>query len=128
LINNTATPSTAHSVSLLFTPENPLTSIAYVADVTTSSGAPVAGATTISRTASSAVTAVQITPSATSINSEYISVALRGTIRTNSAGNVIPQIQYNSSAPGGVSTVLVNSYIKFTPVGTSAVTSVGNWN
>jgi hypothetical protein len=128
LISNTAAPSASHSVSLLFTPENPLTSIAYVADVTTSSGAPTAGATTISRTASSAVTATQITPSATLTNSEYISVALRGTIRTNSAGNVIPQMQYNTNAPGGVSTVLVNSYIKFTPVGTSAVTSVGNWN
>lgn len=128
LINNTATPSVAHSVSISFTPENPLTNIAYVADVTTSAGAPNAGATTISRTASSSVTATQITPAGTTTNTEYISVALRGTIRTNSAGNVTPQIQYNTNAPGGVSTVLTNSYIKFTPVGTSAVTNVGNWN
>ena len=128
LINNTAIPSVAHSVSILFTPENPVTSIAYVADVTTSSGAPTAGATTISRTASSSVTATQITPAGTTTNSEYISVALRGTIRTNSAGNVTPLIQYNTNAPGGTSTVLTNSYIKFTPVGTSAVTNVGNWN
>lgn len=128
LINNTAIPSVAHSVSILFTPENPVTSIAYVADVTTSSGAPNAGATTISRTASSSVTATQITPAGTTTNSEYISVALRGTIRTNSAGNVTPLIQYNTNAPGGTSTVLTNSYIKFTPVGTSAVTNVGNWN
>ena len=128
LINNTASPSTAHSVSILFTPENPVTNIAYVADVTTSSGAPNAGATTISRSASSSVTATQITPTGTTTANEYISVALRGTIRTNSAGNVAPLIQYNAAAPGGVSTVLTNSYIKFTPVGTSAVTSVGNWN
>ena len=128
LINNTAIPSAAHSVSILFTPENPLTSISYIADVTTSSGAPSAGATTISRTSSVSVTATQITPAGTTTNSEYISVALRGTIRTNSAGNVAPLIQYNTNAPGGVSTVLTNSYIKFTPVGTSAVTNVGNWN
>jgi hypothetical protein len=128
LINNTATPSTAHSVSILFTPENPVTSIAYVADVTTSAGAPSAGATTISRSASSSVTATQITPAGTTTNTEYISVALRGTIRTNAAGNVTPLIQYNTNAPGGTSTVLTNSYIKFIPVGTSAVTSVGNWN
>jgi hypothetical protein len=128
LINNTASPSTAHSVSILFTPENPVTNIAYVADVTTSSGAPNAGATTLSRSASSSVTATQITPAGTTTANEYISVALRGTIRTNSAGNVAPLIQYNTNAPGGVSTVLTNSYIKFTPVGTSAVTSVGNWN
>jgi hypothetical protein len=128
LINNTAIPSVTHSVSILFTPENPLTSIAYTADVTTSSGAPSAGATTISRTASSSVTATQITPTGTTTNSEYISVVLRGTVRTNAAGNVTPQIQYNTNAPGGTSTVLTNSYIKFTPVGTSAVTNVGNWN
>jgi hypothetical protein len=128
LINNTAIPSVTHSVSILFTPENPVTSIAYIADVTTSSGAPSAGATTVSRTSSVSVTATQITPSGTITNSEYISVAIRGTIRTNSAGNVAPLIQYNTNAPGGVSTVLTNSYIKFTPVGTSAVTNVGNWN
>jgi hypothetical protein len=127
LINNTAIPSVSHSVSILFTPENPVTSIAYIADVTTSSGAPSAGATTVSRTSSVSVTATQITP-AVAINSEYISVSIKGTIRTNSAGNVTPLIQYNASAPGGVSTVLTNSYIKFTPVGTSAVTNVGNWN
>ena len=128
LINNTAIPSVSHSVSILFTPENPVTSIAYIADVTTSSGAPSAGATTISRTSSISVTATQITPAGTTTNTEYISVAIKGTIRTNSAGNVAPLIQYNTNAPGGVSTVLTNSYIKFTPVGTSAVTSVGNWN
>lgn len=128
LINNTAIPSVSHSVSILFTPENPVTSIAYIADVTTSSGAPSAGATTISRTSSISVTATQITPAGTTTNTEYISVAIKGTIRTNSAGNVAPLMQYNASAPGGVSTVLTNSYIKFTPVGTSAVTNVGNWN
>jgi hypothetical protein len=128
LINSTATSPLAHSVSILFTPENPVTSISYIADVTTSSGAPSAGATTISRTSSVSVTATQITPSGTLTSSEYISVAIRGTIRTNSAGNVTPLIQYNAAAPGGTSTVLTNSYIKFTPVGTSAVTNVGNWN
>ena len=128
LINNTAIPSVSHSVSILFTPENPVTSISYIADVTTSSGAPSAGATTISRTSSISVNATQITPSGTLTNTEYISVSIKGTIRTNSAGNVTPLIQYNTNAPGGVSTVLTNSYIKFTPVGTSAVTNVGNWN
>jgi len=96
--------------------------------INNTASAPNAGATTISRAASSSVTATQITPAGTTTANEYISVALRGTIRTNSAGNVAPLIQYNTNAPGGVSTVLTNSYIKFTPVGTSAVTSVGNWN
>ena len=128
IINNTATPSLAHSVSLLFALGGSITSISYTADVTTSSGAPTAGATTISRTFSSAVGATQITPSGTTTNSELIIVRLQGVVRTNAAGTFTPQIRYNTNAPGGVSTVQGNSYFRLIPVGTSSVISVGNWS
>jgi hypothetical protein len=128
IINNTAAPSLAHSVSLLFALGGSITSISYTADVTTSSGAPTAGATTISRTFSSAVGATQITPSGTTTNSELITVRLQGVVRTNAAGTFTPQIRYNTNAPGGTSTVQGNSYFRLIPVGTSSIISVGNWS
>jgi hypothetical protein len=130
IINNTATPSLAHSVSLLFAlgGGGSISSISYTADVTTSSGAPTAGATTISRTFSTAVSATQITPSGTTTNSELITVQLQGVVRTNAAGTFTPQIRYNTNAPGGTSTIQGNSYFKLIPVGSSSVISVGNWS
>ena len=128
IINNTAAPSLAHSVSLSFALGGSITSISYTADVTTSSSAPTAGATTITRTFSSAVSATQITPSGTTTNSEFIVVKLQGVVRTNAAGTFTPQIRYNTNAPGGTSTVQGNSYFRLIPVGTSSVISVGNWS
>jgi hypothetical protein len=128
IINNTATPSLAHSVSLLFALGGSITSISYTADVTTSSGAPTSGATTISRTFSTAVSATQITPAGTTTNSELITVKLQGVVRTNAAGTFTPQIRYNTNAPGGTSTIQGNSYFRLIPVGTSSVISVGNWS
>jgi hypothetical protein len=128
VISNTATPSAAHSVSLLFALGGSISSISYAADVTTSSGAPNAGATALTRTFSTSVGATQITPSGTTTNSEFITVRLQGVVRTNSAGAFTPQIRYNTNAPGGTSTVQGNSYFKLIPLGTSSVISVGNWS
>jgi hypothetical protein len=128
VISNTATPSAAHSVSLQFALGGSISSISYAADVTTSSGAPSAGATALTRTYSSAAGATQITPSGTTTTSEFITVRLQGVVRTNAAGSFTPQIRYNTNAPGGTSTVQGNSYFKLIPVGTSSVISVGNWS
>jgi hypothetical protein len=128
VISNTATPSAAHSVSLQFALGGSISSISYAADVTTSSGAPSAGATALTRTFSTSVGATQITPSGTTTNSEFITVRLQGVVRTNAAGSFTPQIRYNTNAPGGTSTVQGNSYFKLIPVGTSSVISVGNWS
>jgi hypothetical protein len=126
-ITNTAAPSTAHSISVLFATTGSFTSISYIADVSTSSGSPTAGATALYRSIGTAGTAVQVTPTGTTTSNEVIVIQIRGTLRTNGAGNVTPQIQYNSSAPGGISTVLTNSFFKLTPMGTSTVSSVGAW-
>ena len=128
IINNTATPSLAHSVSLLFALGGSISSINYTADVTTSSGAPSAGATTTTRTFSTSVGATQITPSGTTTSSEFITVRLQGVVRTNAGGTFTPQIRYNTNAPGGTSTVQGNSYFRLIPMGTSSVISVGNWS
>jgi hypothetical protein len=128
IVSNTAAPSAAHSVSLQFALGGSITSISYTADVTTSSGAPSAGATNMTRTFSTSVGATQITPSGTTTNSELITVVVRGVVRTNAAGSFTPQIRYNTNAPGGTSTVQGNSYFKLIPMGTSSVISVGNWS
>lgn len=128
VLTNSATPSAAHSISLLFALGGSLTSINYAADVTTSSGSPTSGATTVSRSLGTAVTALQITPAGTTTNSETVTVYIRGLLRTNSSGTFTPQIQYNTNAPGGTSTITANSYFRLTPWGDSGLISVGNWS
>jgi len=128
VITNDAAPSTAHSVSLLFNYTGSLSGLSYIADVTTSSSSPTAGATTISRSHGITVSALQITPAGTTINNETITVHLRGLMRVSTVGVLTPQIQYNSNAPGGTSTVTENSWFRLAAWGNSTMTSVGNWS
>jgi len=125
VINNTAAPSTSHSISILFGLGGSLISINYIADVTSSSGAPAQTAST--RSLSTAATALQITGSGTTTSNESVTVHLRGLLRTNSSGTFTPQIQYNTNAPGGVTTITNNSFFRMAALGDSSLISVGNW-
>jgi hypothetical protein len=127
-ITNTAAPSAAHSISVLFAITGSLTSINYMADVSASSGTPTAGATAVYRNMGTAATAVQITPTGTTVGNEVTVIHIRGVVRTGTAGDFVPQIQYNTNAPGGTSTVLVNSFFRLIPLGSSTVESVGRWS
>ena len=127
-ITNDQTPSASHSISLLFSVAGSLTSIGYSADVTTSSGAPSTGSTTVSRSFSTSASALQITPTSTTTSSEYVIVRLSGIVRSNAGGAFIPQIQYNTNAPGGTSLILDNSWFRMTALGTGTFVSAGNWN
>jgi hypothetical protein len=51
--------------------------------------------------------------------------SIKGTIRINAAGTIIPQISLTTASAG---VVQPNSYFRIIPVGTNAVTSVGNWS
>lgn len=117
-----AAGTTSHTTSTLFNCTNALASIAYTADTTTSTGVAL---TAVNRIYGTAATALIVTGASTSAT-ENLTVVLRGIIKTNLATVVTPQFQY-SAAPGGAPTVLPNSYIKFMPLGTSSVASVGNW-
>ena len=128
VITNTAAPSVDHYINVLFGIGGSLVSINYLADVTTSSGSPSAGATTVSRSHSTVTTAVQITPSNTTTSNETVTVHLRGIVRTNAAGTFTPQIQYGNNAPTGTSVVTADSWFRIAPLGTSGVVSVGNWS
>ena len=114
--------SNSHTLSTLFAIGGSLTSIAYTAD-TTSTAANILGA--VSRIYGTAATAVAVTAASTTSN-ENITVTIRGIVRTNGATTFTPQIKYDV-APGGAPTILTNSYIRLIPIGTNAVTYVGNW-
>ena len=114
--------SNSHTLSTLFAVSNALTGITYTADTTSTTGNTLGA---VSRIYGTAATAVTVTGASTS-SSENITVVIRGIVRTNAATTFTPQIQY-SSAPGGAPTILTNSYIRLTPIGTNAVTFVGNW-
>jgi len=81
---------------------------------------------TPSRIRAAAVTATAVT-AASSATDENVIITLRGIMKVNAAGTITPQVQFSTS-PGGTALVVSNSYIKFTPLGTSAVASIGNWS
>lgn len=112
----------SHTTSLLFSLGSALTSITYHIDSTTSTGAAL---TAINRIYATSVNATVATGASTSAT-ENLVFTIKGILRTNTSTTLQPQFQY-SSAPGGAPTVLKNSYIKFVPIGTSSMTTVGNW-
>jgi hypothetical protein len=114
--------SNSHTLSTLFALGGTLTSITYTAETTSTTGN-VLGA--VSRIYATNATATAVTAASTS-SSENITVVIRGIVRTNTAGTFTPQIKYDV-APGGAPTILTNSFIRLTPIGTNAVTFVGNW-
>lgn len=128
VVTNDSVPSTAHSISVLFASTASLLSINYIADITTSSGDPIDGATTIARNHGTTVSALQITPSGTTTNSETVIVYLRGIVRVNTSGTFVPQIKYNTNAPGGTSVVTENSWFQMSALGDGSLVSVGNWS
>ena len=117
-----AVGSNSHTLSTLFAVSNALTGITYTADTTSTTGNTLGA---VSRIYGTAATAVVVTGASTS-STENITVNIRGIVRTNASTTFTPQIQY-SSAPGGAPTILTNSFIRLTPIGTNAVTYVGNW-
>ena len=112
----------SHTLSTLFAVSSALTGITYTAE-TTSTASNILGA--VSRIYATGAGAVAVTGASTATN-ENITVTIRGIVRTNGATTFTPQIKYDS-APGGAPTILTNSYIRLTPIGTNAVTYVGNW-
>jgi hypothetical protein len=114
--------SNSHTLSTLFALGGTLTGITYTAETTSTTGN-VLGA--VSRIYATAATATAVTAASTS-STENITVVIRGIVRTNAGGTFTPQIKYDV-APGGAPTILTNSFIRLTPIGTNAVTYVGNW-
>jgi hypothetical protein len=114
----------SHSVGLSF-------ELAGGASVTS-----IAYATTCWVTASNTNTASQTTNFITQTTNTAVNAAganateriyFSGIIRMNAGGTVQPSVTF-SSAPGGAPTTGINTFIRFTPIGTNTVNSVGNVN
>jgi hypothetical protein len=115
--------ATSRTLSVLFNTSNALSGISYIAE-TTSTASNILG--TVSRIYGTATTATVVTAASTDTN-QNITVVLRGMIRTSTATTFTPQIQFSAIA-GGAPSVLSGSYFRLVSLGTSSVTSVGNWS
>lgn len=100
-----------------------LTSIAYAADTTAGLAAAVV---TVKRVQVAAATAVTVTDAAPGGAATNFVIQIRGIIRTNTAGTITPQFQFTGT-PGSAPVVQANSFFRLIPVGTSSVTTIGNW-
>ena len=112
-----------HYISTLFALGGTLISISYVADMTQSGGFPVLNS--MFRNFGNSASPLIVSGSYSSAV-EFNAVTLKGIIRTDTAGDLTPQIQYNS-APGGAPQILAGSYFRLIPVGSGTVTQVGEW-
>lgn len=126
-LSNTGT--TSHTWSTLFAGTATFTSIAYLAMAYTgtTSGATI---TAMSAAQVAVATAVAVTAASTSAT-EFVTVWLRGVMRINAAGTLIPQLKA-SARPGATGTpgvtILAGSYFRAWPLGVDTVASVGNWS
>lgn len=96
-------------------------SIQYAGN-TSATGALAAGSIVGANTlASTVLTAASVAPA------EELWVIVKGVIKVNAAGTIIPQFSY-SAAPGGAPTIKAGTYIKVTPLSTGTTASIGNWS
>ena len=122
LVLSRAAGSTSHTTGVLFGGTATLTSIEYIGECKTGDANDLQ---TISGFFSSVATLFTLKAASTS-TTEQIVLKVRGVVRINAAGTLIPQFQY-SAAPGGAPTVKRGTYFRLTPMGLDTVTSSGPW-
>ena len=116
----TGLSASAHTVSFGFGGTATYTSCAWQA-LTTAGGT--GGAAALYSATSNAATAI----TAAGITTTTLQAVIKGVIRTNATGTLIPQI---TNATNGIAAVVAaNSYFRLTPVGTDSLASAGfgNW-
>jgi hypothetical protein len=117
------TGATSNALGLSFGGTATLTSIGYLATTTNQATSHV----TISNAQQIYVqTAANVNVTAAVAAATFRNISVRGVIRVNAAGTLIPQCAY-SAAPGAAPIVAINSYVKLTPIGTNTETSLGSW-
>jgi len=116
----TGLSSSSHTVEFGFGGTATFTSLKYTADTNTGAAGTLAAWQTVVVTSASA-TALMAAGTSTTFQAR-----LRGILRVNAGGTLIPQVtQLTASAAAVVS---ANSWIRLTPVGSSTVTTAGNWS
>lgn len=122
LVLSRAAGTTSHTTGILFGGSATLTSIEYFGDCKTGDANDLQ---TVSGFFSSAATLLTLKAASTSATEQTI-IKVRGVVRINAAGTLIPQFQY-SAAPGGAPTVKRGTYFRLTPLGVDTVTAAGAW-
>jgi hypothetical protein len=118
----TGLSGSAHTISFTLGGTATYTSVKYVAHrVDTSTALATASAWTDQVIAVATVTAL----TAASVTTTIFAARMRGVIRVNAAGTVIPQISQLTASLAAV--VSANSWIRLWPAGSNTVTSFGNW-
>lgn len=116
-----STGATSHTTAFGFGGNATFTSVLYFSDLVSSA------ASTISTSASYLEVT---TASATVLNSASTAVTtkirLRGTLRINAGGTIVPQITF-SAGPTGTCQTNTNSFFRIWPIGSNTVAAVGNW-
>lgn len=118
-----AAGTTSHTTGVLFAGTATFTAIDYLAQVTNPTGNVLAA---VQQIMAAAATETVLTAANTSAT-ENLMIKLRGTMRVNAAGTIIPQFKY-SAAPGGVPSVKRDSFFRMWPVGSSSVEISGRWS
>jgi hypothetical protein len=117
-----AAGAVSHTTSLLFGGTATLT------DITVFAGAKegeTTGFADFDMAVANAATALQVKGASTT-TTEQILAFVKGIVRINAAGTLIPQFKY-SAAPGGAPTVKEGSFFLLYPIGTNTVTEAGTW-
>jgi hypothetical protein len=117
-----AAGTTSHTTAFLLGGTATFTSIDYLAKVSNPTGN-VLGA--VSEIQGDAATAIVLTAANTSAT-ENVRMYIRGTMRINGGGTIIPQFQF-SAAPGGTPTVKRNSFFRCRPIGRNTMVASGPW-
>lgn len=118
-----AAGTTAHTTGVLLAGTATFLGIDAVASVSNPTGN-VLG--TVSEIQITAATETVVTASNNSAT-ENVRIRIKGTMRINAAGTVIPQFKY-SVAPGGAPTIKRGSYFKASKIGAGDMVAAGNWN
>lgn len=117
----TSLSSSSHTLSFGFGGAASFTSIKYRVDSNTGA------AGTLATWNSAIVTAATATAFTAAVTTTTAQAVIRGILRISSTGGtVIPQLTQGTN--GAAAVVSANSWFRVVPIGSSSVTSVGNWS
>lgn len=117
------TGSTTHTTAMAFALGGgaSVTSFEYLATLISNAANTIT--TTLSRTHVSGVASKVLNATSTAV---WTIIEFKGLIRINAGGTITPQINFSAN-PTGTNLMKVGSYIRFTPMGSNTLTSIGSW-
>jgi len=113
----------AVSIRTLFALSGSINSIRYIADCSTALST---GTANVRRTQAATVLATTVTDAAPGGAATNFVIQIRGVLRTNTAGTLVPQFQF-AGTPGSAPIVQANSFFRIVPAGSASVTNLGAW-